>query len=96
MSDWKYVENTAAEGFCRLEHFGIRKRQDDGSDVEFVITIREYVKPPDAAMPFFAEADRQVNQKTAPYTPCGWGSTANEALWECLKAIRKFPYEPAA
>ena len=93
MSDWKFISDDAAEALCRIEQFGIRKRQADGTDVEFVITVREFVQAPDLAMPFFAEADKQVNQRTVPYTPCGWGGTANEALWECVKAIRKFPYE---
>ena len=89
MSDWKFVETDAAEQFCRMEHFGVRKH-----DVEFVVTVREYMQPPDPSMPFFAQADKQVNQRTAAYTPSGWGSTQNDALWECIKAIRKFPYEP--
>ena len=58
------------------------------------MTVRKYVNGPDPAMSFFAEADKQVNQKSAPYTPVGWGSTQNDALWECIKAIRKFPYQP--
>ncbi len=92
--DWQYVETVAAEGFCRMEHFGIKKVLDDGTSVEFRVTVREYVNRPDPDMAFFAEADKQVNQRTAPYTPVGWGSTRNNALWECVKAIRKFPYEP--
>jgi hypothetical protein len=89
MSDWKFIETQPAEQFCRIEYFGVRK-----DDLEFVVTVREFHQPPDPAMPFFAQADKQVNQNSAAYTPSGWGSTQNDALWECLKAIRKFPYQP--
>lgn len=89
MSDWKFIETEPAEHFCRVEYFAIQK---DG--VEFHITVHEFHKPPDPAMPFFAQADKQVNQQSAAYTPSGWGSTLNDALWECIKAIRKFPYQP--
>ncbi len=92
--DWEYVETEAPEAFCRMEHFGIKKVLEDGNTVEFLVTVRKYVNGPDPAMSFFAEADKQVNQKSAPYTPVGWGSTQNDALWECIKAIRKFPYQP--
>ena len=92
--DWEYVETEAAEAFCRVEHFGIKKVLDDGNAVEFLVTVREYVNRPDPAMCFFAQADKQVNQKSAAYTPVGWGATRNDALWECIKAIRKFPYQP--
>lgn len=89
MSDWKFIETHPTEHFCRVESFAIQK-----NGVEFHITVREFHQPPDPAMPFFAQADKQVNQKSAVYTPSGWGSTMNDAVWECIKAIRKFPYEP--
>jgi len=54
----------------------------------------EYVSPPDPAMRYVAQTDNQTNQKSAPYTPTGWGATLEIALAECLKAIRLFPYEP--
>lgn len=94
MSDWNYLETAAAEEYCIIEHYGIKKVQEDGSTVEFLITVREYARKPDPAMAFFAQADKQVNQTTAPYTPSGWGLTRSEALRECIKAIRKFPYQP--
>jgi hypothetical protein len=93
MSDWKFVDTEHAEQFCRVEYFSIRKQQD-GVDVEFLITVREYVQPPDPALSFFAQADKPVNQHTAPYTPSGWGTTSVDALWECVKGIRMFPYQP--
>lgn len=93
MSDWKYIETAGPEEFCRIEYFGIKKHQD-GAAIDFVLTVREYVKPPDPLVCFFAQADKQVNQQGVAYTPCGWGKTINEALRECVTAIRKFPYNP--
>ena len=62
--------------------------------VEFLITVREYITPPDPTMRFYASADKQTNQKSAPFTPVGWGNTLLVALSECMKGIRLFPYEP--
>ena len=92
-AEWTYVDTEPAECYCNLQYFGIKKRQGD-AEVEFVITLREYMNPPDPALKFFAQADRQTNQKTAPFTPVGWGPSGGAALHECVKSIRRFPYEP--
>jgi hypothetical protein len=34
-----------------------------------------------------------LNQKTAAFTPCGWGSNLYGALGDCVRLIRQFPYE---
>jgi hypothetical protein len=75
-------------------HFFSMKKKHGNSEVEFVITVREYVKPKDPSMPFFAQADKQTNQRTAPYTPSGWGTSVLEALSSCMDAVRRFAYEP--
>lgn len=93
MSEWTYIHTEPTEKFCQIRHFGFTKRQGT-KDVDFVITVKEYVSPPDPAMKFVAEADKQTNQKVAPYTPIGWGPNLSGALYECVKAIRRFPYEP--
>ncbi len=93
MSDWQYAEEKPTERLSKIEQYSMLKHQS-GGDVEFLITVREYVNPPDPAMRFLAQADKQTNQKTAPYTPTGWGSSLLQALAECMKGIRKFPYEP--
>jgi hypothetical protein len=95
LAEWTYVDTEASEAFCQLQYFGFTKKQA-GGNVDFVITLREYVNPPDPAMKFFAQADKQTNQKTAPFTPVGWGASVSTALHECVKAIRRFPYEPPA
>jgi hypothetical protein len=44
-------------------------------------------------MRFLAQADKQTNQNTAPYTPAGWGPGLLKALSECIRSIPRFPYE---
>jgi hypothetical protein len=92
MTDWVYAQRDAAQRLARLHHFSVMKKQPDG-EFEFLITVREYVSPPDAAMRYFAQADKQTNQKTAPFTPAGWGTTMLDALAECIRAIERFPYQ---
>ena len=70
-------------------------KQQGSEEIEFVITIHEFVKPKDPSMPFFAKADKETNQGTAPYRPCGWGRSLSEALSNCMAEIRRFPYEAA-
>ncbi len=38
-------------------------------------------------MCFFAEADKQTNQKTAAFSPCGW------ELAECVQAVHRFSHQ---
>jgi hypothetical protein len=93
LRDWQYIEAEAAEQFCRIEYFSLKKLQD-GQEIEFTVAVKEYLQPPDPAMRFFAQADKAINQQAAPYTPCGWGPNLSTALWECMQGIRKFPYQP--
>jgi hypothetical protein len=93
LTDWSYIESRSSEQFCRIEYFGLRQACPKG-EVDFVITVREFVQPPDPAMKFFAQADKQTNQKVVPFTPVGWGPTLGIALRECMEGIRRFPYEP--
>ena len=62
-------------------------------EIEFVITIKEFKPGADQSMRFLAQADKQTNQKTAPYLPSGWGSNLLQALSACIKEIKRFPYE---
>jgi len=93
MQEWTYAQTSAREELAQLHYFSMKKRQVDG-EVEFIITVREYVTPRDPAMRFFAIADKQTNQKTAPYTPCAWGNSLLQALADCVKNVHLFPYEP--
>jgi hypothetical protein len=43
-------------------------------------------------MQFFAQAEKQTNQKVGPYTPSAWGETL-DALLACVREINRFPCE---
>lgn len=93
MTDWAYVQENSGEQLAQLHYFSFIKRQT-GGDVPFRITIKEFASPPPGQrMRFFAEADKPVNQKTASFVPCGWGNTLFNALGDCARLIRQFPYE---
>ena len=92
MSDWQYAGEDRSEELAKLHSFSVKKRQSTG-EIEFVITVKEYAQRTEQHMRFFAQANRQVNQKVAPFVPFGWGDTLVEALSECMKAIRSFPYD---
>lgn len=92
MKEWAFAQSDPAEELAELRYFSIKKQQP-GGDVEFVITVKEFASPRDPTMLFFAQADKQTNQKLAPFTPCGWGRTLLDALAECVRSIHKFPYQ---
>lgn len=93
MTDWMYVQENPAEQLAQLHHFSIFKQQANGN-IPFLITIKEFAAPPPGQrLRFFAEADKAVNQKAAPFVPCGWGHTLFNALGDCVRLIRQFPYE---
>ncbi len=93
MTEWTFAQQNPAEQLCKLHHFAMTKKYE-GGEAEFVITVREYITPPDPAMKFLAKADKETNQKQAPYTPIGWGPNLMTALAECIRAVNKFPYQP--
>ena len=95
MNGWAYVQTQPEEKLAKLHLFSVIKKQAD-REIEFRITVREYATPQPRGMHFFADADKQVNQATAPFTPYGWGSSLSQALSECIKNIRRFPYENPA
>jgi hypothetical protein len=84
------IETDPDEELAQLHYFSIKK-----GEVEFVIAVKEYAQRNRQHMRFFAQSDKPVNQKTAPFLPFGWGETLSGAISECLKIIRKYPYEPA-
>ena len=93
MSDWKFAQKDASEELTLLHHFSIKKHEKSG-EVSFLITIKEFAAPPKGQFAhFFAQADKYVNQKTAPILPTGWGNSILEALTACVRMIREFPYE---
>jgi hypothetical protein len=93
MSDWIYVQEKPAEQLAQLHHFSMVKHHAGGEAV-FHITVKEFATPPPGQrLRFFAEADQPINQKTASFVPCGWGNTLFNALGDCVRLIRQFPYE---
>jgi len=92
MEEWKYAESDPTQRLSRIHIFTVIKKQEN-REIEFTITVHEYVSPPAAGMHFFARADKQTNQNLAPYTPTGWGNDLLSALSDCVNAIEKFPYQ---
>lgn len=93
MTAWHFAQQDRTEELAELHTFTMKKRQPDG-DVIFQITVKEFATPPAGQYDrFFAEADKAVNQKTAPIVPSGWGDSMLKALADCLRMIRQFPYE---
>lgn len=92
MADWHFAQSDPSEELALLHHFSMKKRQPTG-DVEFIITVREYVNRNQQFMRFYAVADKQVNQRTAAFIPFGWGETLLAALCECKKSIENYPFE---
>jgi hypothetical protein len=93
MTDWMYIQENPAEQLAQSHSFSKVKRQP-GGDVLFRITIKDFAAPPAGQrLRFFAESDKAVNQKTAPFVPCGWGNTLFNALGDCVRLIRQFPYD---
>jgi len=56
--------------------------------------VKEFASRNTVQMRFYAQADREVNQRTAPFRPFGSGDSLLAALTECVRAIRQYPYEP--
>ncbi len=92
MKEWGFAQTDASQDLAQLHYFSIKRHQGN-QEVEFTITVKEYITPREPTMHFFAQADKQTNQRTAPYTPSGWGKTMLEALSECVRAIHRCPYQ---
>jgi hypothetical protein len=92
MDEWAYAQTKASEKLARVSYFSVMKQQD-GAEIEFMITVKEYAVPTDRRMHFFALADKQTNQNGTPYTPCGWGETLISALSDCIRELERFPYQ---
>ena len=93
MTEWVYAQGDPTEELAELHYFSIKKLRPEG-EVEFVITVKEFASRNTVQMRFYAQADREVNQRIAPFRPFGWGDSLLAALTECVRAIRQYPYEP--
>jgi hypothetical protein len=93
VSDWRFAQKSPTEELAQLFLFSFKKCHGQG-ETEFVITVREFAAPPPGQYArFFAQADKHVNQKIAPFLPSGWGNSLLDALSACTRAIREFPCE---
>jgi hypothetical protein len=61
--------------------------------MEVRITVHEFATPEITSLQFFARADIELNQRLAPFQPCGWSNTLSGALAECLNNVRRFEYQ---
>src|SRR5215475_10845797 len=95
MKDWGFAQTDPSQELAHLHFFSIQKHYP-ARRVEFIITVKEFVTPKEPTMIFFAQADQQTNQATAPYHPSGWGKTLLEALANCIREINRFPYAGAS
>ena len=93
MAEWVHAQKDPAEELAQLHYFSFKKRQGEG-EIEFVITVREYASRNAMQMRFYAQADREINQRTAAFRPFGWGDSLLGALTECMRVIREYAYEP--
>lgn len=96
MNDWKFAQKSPNEELAQVHKFTFKKCHGAGN-TEFVITVQEFAAPPPGQhVHFFAQADKHVNQKLAPFIPSGWGNSLLEALTGCTRMIREFPCEEEA
>jgi len=95
LTEWKFAQRNENERLAQVHYFSMIKVQGD-QQVEFGIKVYEYFTPADPSMPYFAVADKKVNQSAGGYTPTGWGHSLLEALSACMASIRRFPYDPGA
>jgi len=92
-ADWHVAQVDRSEELVQFHYFSVKKREH-GREIPFRITVKEFATPPEGQrLRFFAEADKHVNQKEAPFLPTGWGDSVRQALTDCLRLIRQFPYE---
>jgi hypothetical protein len=91
--EWDFTKTDPSEELAQLTYFSMTKCESKGK-VSFQITVKEFAVPPAGQyLRFFAKADKQVNQSSAPLLPSGWGDSVAEALDGCVRLIRQFPYE---
>jgi len=66
------------------------KKHQQGREIEFRITVKEFVTPPSGQhSKSLAEADKEVNQKSAAILRPA-GRFRAETLADCMRMIRQF------
>jgi hypothetical protein len=93
VAEWVHAQTDPADELAQLHYFSFKKRQPEG-EIEFVITVKEFASRNALQMRFYAQADKEINQRIAPFRPFAWGDSLLVALSECMRTIRQYPYEP--
>ena len=88
MADWVYAQKNPAEELAQLHYFSFKPKAD--GEVEFVITVKEFAPRNNVQMRFYAQADKEVNQKTARFRPFGWGESLLAAPHVSLRSRSRF------
>jgi hypothetical protein len=93
VNDWRFAQKDVSEELAELHLYSFKKCVS-GVEINFTITVKEFAAPPPGQyFKFFAQADKPINQKIAPFLASGWGNSILEALTGCTRAIREFPCE---
>ena len=92
MDEWKLLQKDSSDALAKLHFFSITKKHELG-EIEARITVKEFATAKTSDMKFLATADIELNQKTLPFKPVGWGESLFCALSACLKNLRRFDFE---
>ncbi len=94
MDEWKMLQKDPSEALAKIHNFAFTK-QHAGGEIEARITVKEFASAKTTDMKFYACADVELNQKTMPFKPCGWGESLFCALSDCIRNLRRFDFEQA-
>jgi len=94
MAEWTYAQTNPEEKLAEVRYYSYLKEQP-GGPVEFLIAVKEYATPESGDLRFFAQTDKETNQKATPFRPFGWHQTLLGALAACIANIKRFDYEGA-
>src|SRR5689334_10592093 len=62
MKEWGFAQTNPNEELAQVHYFSMKKHQASGGEIEFLITVKEYITPKEPTMHFFAQADKETNQ----------------------------------
>lgn len=93
VSEWVHARLEPGDELAQLHYFSFKKQQLQ-AEIEFVITVKEFASRNALGMRFYAQADKEINQRAAPFRAFAWGDSLLAALSECMRTIREYPYDP--
>jgi hypothetical protein len=93
VAEWVHAQKDPADELAQLHYFSFKKRQGRGGDR--VCDYREGVCVEERSADALLRAGGQGNQpENCPFRPFGSGDSLLNALSECIRSIRQYPYEP--